>query len=134
MNRLRLFACFVAIALTTTSFAQTDAHQAIYQELKAQKTFTYEAMGCPSQPSTKVCRQVMEATTNQALLFITQNALAMSKEEEKKMRNRISTLECCLSMGNGASCEGLVPKDIDESCQCRKRLKLEVNDKLRCKK
>lgn len=120
---------FLALSLSTLG-AEKGVNEADFNQ---QRAFLADVLNCPQKPNSINCRRIGTAKSESDLLAISNSALMLSEEEEKNFRNRISTLECCLAIGESTSCEGLSRARKDEACSCRKRLGLNGNG-LNCKK
>lgn len=120
----------VLIGLATLMTGSTTYAQ---QNFAMEKQFLASSFDCSANNTSEVCQKLAKASTYQDISELSIQAVMLSKKEEKAMRNRISTLDCCVSMHGGASCDGLTKELKTMACNCRKNLKIEIKDRLSCK-
>lgn len=123
---IRLVLTVLAIFITSsTTYAQ--------QNFAMEKQFLASSFDCTANDTSEICQKLAKASSYQDISELSIQAVMLSKKEEKVMRNRISTLDCCVSMYGGTACDGLTKELRKMACNCRKNLKIEIKDSLSCK-
>lgn len=120
-----LLIIFSMIYFGTNAYAQ--------QNFAMEKQFLATTFDCLPSDKRDECQRIVKASSYQDISELSLKAVLLSKKEEKELRNRISALDCCVSMYGGNACDGLNRELIKEACQCRKNLKIEIKDRLSCK-
>lgn len=114
-----------ALMTGSTTYAQ--------QNFAMEKQFLAATFDCSQTDNREVCQRLAKASTYQDISNLSLQAVMLSKKEEKALSNRISTLDCCVSMHGGVACDGLTKELTKKACQCRKNLNIKIKDRLSCK-
>ena len=77
---------------------------------------------CLNLDGEDMCKEIQAANSHKQLSAFLPQVSSLASSRDKALLDRISTMECCLSIHNGDACHGLKFSLRKKSCECRKRL------------